>query len=105
MKLVSSLSPAPLSPPLLLQFDEVMSIGAGVGMGAGCISSGRIGSGQWWTTLVGMLRGRSGGGLRGGLDCLDFSLSSSANARLQVAAVKGYIYLILSDSLTNISLH
>ena len=32
-------------------FDEVISIGAGVGMGAGCISSGRIRSGQWWITL------------------------------------------------------
>ena len=35
----------------LLLFDEVISIGAGVGMGAGCISSGRIRSGQWWITL------------------------------------------------------
>ena len=103
----------------LLLFDEVISIGAGVGMGAGCISSGRIGSGWWWlilrtggsdaithttfhvttdgkvlvslrfrnrkssmiqtrckwANLVGMLRGSSGGGLRGW--CLDFSLSSA----------------------------
>ena len=35
----------------LLLFDEVISIGAGVGMGAGRISSGRIRSGRWWITL------------------------------------------------------
>ena len=41
----------PLNPTYPLLFDEVISIGAGVGMGAGCISSGRIRSGQWWITL------------------------------------------------------
>ena len=35
----------------LLLFDEVISIGAGVGMGAGCISLGRIRSERWWITL------------------------------------------------------